>query len=125
MDMSKYYGIVFLKVDDIKTSGPIRVKIAGIEEGRFGKPNLMFEDGSQLSLNATDARVLARVYGTNSDHWIDKQVKLALGEISYQGTPQETILVEPILPAVENKAPPKPAFNKAPAKSDMDDDIPF
>jgi hypothetical protein len=107
MDMSKYIGNVFLKVDDVKVSGPIRVRITDVSEGRFDKPDLTFHDGTQLSLNATNGRVLARAYGMDSDKWLDKEVELEVGEIQYQGEPQDIILVKPISPQIENKAPPK------------------
>lgn len=117
MDMSKYVGNVFLKVDDIKASGPIRVKITDVSEGRFGKPDLTFDDGTRLSCNTTNGRVLARAYGMESDDWIDKQVELVVGEIEYDGKMNEAVLVKPISPSIENKAPPK--------KPDFDDEIPF
>ena len=99
MDMRKYMGNVFLKVDDLKASGPIRVRITKVSEGRFGKPDLTFHDGTQLSLNTTNARVLARAYGLESDDWIDRQVELALGKVEYEGKPQEAILVKPVSPS--------------------------
>lgn len=116
MDMSKYVGGLFLKVDDIKASGPIRMRIVDVSEGRFDKPDLTFDDGSKLGCNATNGRVLAKAWGFDSDDWIDKEVELAVGETEYQGRTQETILIRPISPPVENKAPPKP---------DLDDAIPF
>ena len=117
MDMSKYMGNVFLKVDHVKASGPIRVRVTGISEGQYGKPDLAFDDGSQLSLNATNNRTLVRAYGFESGDWIGKEVELTLGEIQYQGELQEAILVKPISPPIENKAPPKPDLD--------DDEIPF
>jgi hypothetical protein len=113
MDMTKYIGSVFLKVDDIKESGPTRVTIDDVSEGRWGKPDLTFNDGTMLSLNATNGRVLARAYGTESDDWTGKEIELKVGEIEYQGKPQEAILVKPISPPIENKAAPakKPDFN--------------
>jgi hypothetical protein len=116
MDMSKYMGNVFLKVDDVKASGPIQVRITDISEGRFGKPDLTFHDRTQLSLNTTNNRVLARAYGMDSNDRIDKQVELVIGEIKYDGKMNEAILVKPISPPIENKAPPK---------SEFDDEIPF
>lgn len=116
MDIKKYIPNVFLKVDHVKASGAIRVKVTGISEGQYDKPNLAFNDGSQLSLNATNCRTLARAYGTESDDWIGKEVELTLGEIQYQGKQQEAILVKPISPPIENKASPKP---------DLNDEIPF
>lgn len=115
MDMKKYVGSVFLKPDDLR-EGPVQVTITDIAEGRFDKPNLEFNDGTLLSLNATNARVLAREYGFESDDWIGKVVELKLGEIEYNGKPQESILIRPISPSVENK--PRTG-------DDMDDSIPF
>ena len=116
MDMAKYFGCVFLKVEDIRVSGPIRVRITDVSEGQFGKPDLTFHDRTQLSLNVTNVRVLVRAYGMDSDDWLDKEVELEVGEIQYQGKPQDIILLKPISPPIENKAPPKP---------DLDDEIPF
>jgi hypothetical protein len=115
-DLRKYMGNVFLKVDHLKASGPIRVRIVGVSEGQYGKPDLAFHDGSQLSLNATNCRTLAREYGFGSGDLIGKEVELTLGEILFQGQPQEAILVKPISSPIENEAPPKP---------DSDDKIPF
>jgi hypothetical protein len=81
MDMRKYLKKVFLKVDDVKASGPIRVTIIEVTEGQFDKPNLTFHDGTQLSLNATNGRVLARAYGMESDDWLGKELELYVGEI--------------------------------------------
>jgi len=111
MHMGKYVGNVFLKVDDIKASGAIRVKITDVSEGRFGKPDLRFDDGTQLSLNTTNARALARAYGLESDDWIDKQIELAVGEVEYEGKPQEAILVKPVSPSSK--------------KPELDDEIPL
>ena len=116
MHMGKYLGSVFLKVEGMRASGPIRVRITGVSEGRFGKPDLTFHDRTQLSLNVTNVRVLVRAYGMDSDDWLDKEVELEVGEIQYQGKPQDIILLKPISPPIENKAPPKP---------DLDDEIPF
>ena len=117
MDMSKYIGGLFLKVDDIKVNGSVRVRITDVSEGRFDKPDLTFDDGTRLSCNTTNGRVLTRAYGFESDDWIDKEVELVVGEIQYQGKPQEAILIKPISPPIESKAPPK--------CDDPNDSIPF
>jgi hypothetical protein len=116
MDMRKYVEKVFLKVEHVKASGPIRVTITGITEGQYDRPNATFDDGSQLSLNTTNCRTLARAYGVKSDDWLHKEVELDVGEIQYRGEPQEAILVKPISPPIENKASPKP---------DLDDELPY
>jgi hypothetical protein len=49
MRMEKFVGNMFLKVDDIKASGPIRKTITKVSEGSFDKPDLTFDDGTVLS----------------------------------------------------------------------------
>ena len=129
MDVSKYLGSTFLKVADVKVYGPIRVVIVIIVEGKFDKPDLVFDDGTRLSLNVTNTRILARAYGTDTANWIDKEVELYVGETEYEGEPQESILIKPISPAVEKKrrqdgATPARRIRRGPA-NDIDDDIPF
>jgi hypothetical protein len=120
MDISKYYGSVFLKIEDIKAGGPRRVTIIDVQEGRYDKPDLHFDDDTCMGCNATNCRTLAKAYGTESDDWIGKEVKLTVGEVKYQGKLQEAILVTPISPP-GNKRPPKPE-----PKADFgDDSIPF
>jgi hypothetical protein len=113
MDMRKYLKKVFLKVDDVKANGPIRMRITDVTEGQYNKPDLTFHDGSQLSLNPTNNRVLLRAYGRDSNYWLGQEVELEVGEIQYQGQRRETILVKPISPPIENKAPPRPEFDDA------------
>ena len=129
MDVSKYLGSTFLKVADVKVNGPIRVVIASIVEGKFDKPDLVFDDGTRLSLNLTNTRTLARAYGKDTAFWIDKEIELNVGETEYQGKPQESILITPISPPVDKKARvdgPTSArrIRRGPA-NDMDDEIPF
>jgi len=113
MNVKKYRRNGFLKVDDIKAPGPIRVTIAHVSEGRFEKLNLTFHEGPQLSLNKTNVEALALVYGAESDDWLDKELELYVGETKYGGESQETILIKPISPPIANKAPPKLEFDDA------------
>jgi hypothetical protein len=102
MDMRKFSGKNFVKVNDVRP-GPIKGKVTGVSEGKFGKPDLILESGDILSVNATNNKILMRAYGPNSDDWIGKEVELFLGEIKYQGEMQEAVLVRPILPQVKAK----------------------
>jgi hypothetical protein len=61
---------------------------------------------SRLSVNTTNAKILVRAFGPESESWIGKKIKLVLGTIDFRGEPQESVIVEP-------------------PKSDMDDAIPF
>ena len=58
-------------------------RIINVEEteGKFGpKLDAWFEDGSRLSLSGKNVGELMRMYGTNSDLWLDKNVQLTVGE---------------------------------------------
>jgi hypothetical protein len=111
-DMSKYMGSRFLKVADVKESGPFQAKIVAVEiSEKFDKPEVNLDDGSVLSLNATNVGRLVRAYGANSNDWIGKAIELSVGEVEYQDKPVETILVKAVSPPVENKAPVKPKRN--------------
>jgi len=102
MDMRKFSGEHFIKVDDVR-DGPIQEKIAVVRQGKYDKPDLVFESGDVLSLNARNNKTLMRAYGRNSDDWIGKEVELFLGKIEYQGKMQEAVLVRQISPQVKAK----------------------
>jgi hypothetical protein len=129
MDMKKFSGNAFLKVDDVR-DGPLQERIAGVVMGRFDKPDLIFESGDRLSLNATNNKTLIKAYGADSDDWIGHMVELFLGEIEYQGKPQAAILVRPVSEAESDEQPAtEPAKRKKPAKKspggEFDDEIQF
>jgi hypothetical protein len=122
LDMRKYSGTAFIKPGDVK-AGPLRVVIVDVTEGKYGRPDLEFDDGTKLSLNATNNRTLVTAYGSNSDDFINKEIELSLGEVEYNGEMQETVIVKPISPPVEKKPPPPKPKNSS--GGDMDDEVPF
>jgi hypothetical protein len=121
IDMRKYGGEYYLTVADVRDA-PLPMKIVDVREGKYDKPDLIFETGDALSLNATNRRVLMRAYGPTSDTWINKNVELFLGEVEFQGKPQESVLTKPI-------SPPLTAAERAPkpggGNGAKDSDIPF
>ena len=123
MDMRQYAGDLYLGVEDVRSSGPKQLKIESIEEGQFDKPVARFNDGSLLSVNATNCKTLVRVYGVESSDWIGKIVELYVGETMFSGKPRDSVLIKPISPAipVSERTAPKPA----PDPRDISDDIPF
>jgi hypothetical protein len=115
MDIRKFVGQKFIKITDVRDA-PLRMQIAAINEGKYEKPDVVFESGETLSLNATNARTLMRAYGPDSDSWIGKEVELALGTIEFQNKPQEAVIVKPISPSIATAER---------AQVAMDDTIPF
>ena len=123
IDMRKYSsGETYLTIADVR-EGPLQMTIADAKEGQYEKPNLHFETGDILSLNATNRKILMRAYGPTSDTWIGKQVELVLGQTMFQGAPQDSVIVNPVSPPLT--AAEKAAAAGEPARDKMDDDIPF
>jgi hypothetical protein len=116
MDMRKYVGAMFIKVDDVR-DGALRMQIAAIKEGQFEKPDMVFESGEVLSLNATNTRILMHEYGRDSADWIGKEVELRLGQVPFGGQLQDSVVVKPISPAS--------VADKGKGTDDLDDEMPF
>jgi hypothetical protein len=125
MDMRKYAGEIYLKVDDVR-AGPRRVTIAKVKDGNYDRPEAVFTDETILSLNVGNTRVLTKSYGADSNAWIGQEIELRLGKVPYQGKDLDSIVVHPVSPglsadelrAAENRA-------NASARGEMDDSIPF
>jgi len=131
MDMSKYGSALFIKPDDVR-NGRRRAVIADVSiDEKFDKPNLTFDDGTQLSANKTNVTTLIKAYGVDSDDWLGMEVDLYLGETEYNNTKNESVLVAPIsAPRDANndggtglKVKPKPKVEKP--FGEMDDGNPF
>ena len=121
MHMIKYAGSTFIKVDDL-ASGTLRKTIAEVEEGKFEKPVITFEDGLKLSLNKTNVRTLIRAFGQDSNDWISRLVDLYAGTVSDKnGEPIASVLVRPIKPHELATAMPR----VQPTGGPTDDEIPF
>jgi len=123
MDMSEFCGSKYLKLADVE-GGPITATIAAVKYNeKYDKADLHFDDNSILSLNATNARTLARAYGFESTDWHGKQVRLVRGEFAYNGEAKPGIALEPVTPPT----PPEKKKASKPSKKgggDMDDEIP-
>jgi hypothetical protein len=117
MDMTKYSSPTFLKVADVR-DGPLQLQIAVINEGKYEKPDAVFETGETLSLNATNVKTLIRAYGPKSEGWTGKQIELTLGTVKFQGEPQDAVIVKPI-------SPPIATADRTAKSPEMDDEIPF
>jgi hypothetical protein len=124
MDMRKYSGESFVKIDDVR-GGSIQAQIAAVKQGKFDKPDLVFETGDVLSLNATNNKTLIRAYGPNSKDWHGKAIEMLLGEVEFQKKMQEAVIVRPVSPLLkpEEQTPLPPASSKG--DGGMDDEIPF
>jgi hypothetical protein len=116
MDMRKYVTGTFISHDDLR-DGSRREKIVDVVEGKYEKPNLVFEGGDMASVNTTNGRVLMRAFGPETTSWHGREVELYIGPLEYQGGTQDGVRIRPIAAeAAETET-------KSPRR--QDDDIPF
>ena len=140
VDLRKYAAGAYLKPADVEASVIKRIINVEETEGKFGpKLDAWFEDGSRLSLSGKNVGELMRMYGTNSDLWLDKNVQLTVGEYETRdGNIGKMILLAAIDPEVPReqrpklttvtpppREPPPPKTVNGSTRADMDDEIPF
>ena len=65
------------------------MKIKGIENGQFGKPVLVLNDGTSLTLNQTNTQTLIRPYGPESRDWIDREIELYSARSATRARPRQ------------------------------------
>jgi hypothetical protein len=114
MDMRKYGGGGFIKVEHVR-NGPLDAQIAAIKQGKYDKPDLVFESGQILSLNVTNTAILLQAYGPESASWIGKEVRLKVGQVKFEKKLQDAVVVEPVTPSLTlaEKAAAAAKLNKA------------
>jgi hypothetical protein len=143
VDVRKYAAGAYLKPADVEEAGGSMTRqIINAEEteGKFGpKLDLWFLDGTKLSLSGKNVGELMRVYGTDSDNWLEKIVELHVEEFENRnGNAGKMIVLTATDPEVPREQrpklvatsrprempPPKKAVNGS-TRDDMDDEIPF
>jgi hypothetical protein len=124
MDMRKYAGADFIKVDDVR-AGPLELKIVAVRTGKYDKPDAVFETGEILSLNGGNTKTLIKAYGPDGRDWAGKEIKLKLGTAPYQGSLVDSVVVEPISPPITDVDKAEATAKLKSLSDDLDDEIPF
>ena len=114
MDMRQYAGSCFLKFEDVRDAPRVE-KIQDVIPGKYDKPDLKFESGDCLSLNATNCKTLVRAFGDDSRDWIALN-RTVCGKTDFQGEKKDSVLVKPLSP---QKNPASEA--KQPKRDEMDE----
>jgi hypothetical protein len=129
VDIRQFRKPKFLKIEDIRASGPREDGIVGVKEGKFEKPDLLLESGDMIGLSATNIDVLAREYGWETKLWSGHAIRLVVGQGESNDKPVDMVLIEPISKAEKTAEETSPTKRKAvkppPAKPDFDDEVTF
>ncbi len=134
--LNKLYPSTYLKASDLPEEGQI-FTIKGVELERMPnngdeKPVIYFTDAEKgLVCNVTNARVIGKLYGDDTDDWDGCKITLYPTEVSFQGDMVEAIRVRSKKPkeAKANGKSKKPAEPITQAELDAideeDDNPPF
>ncbi len=131
------YGGNYLKADDIKGKGDIRVQIDQVTYDEYdGKKRavLHFKGRDKvLPLNVTNANMLAEILSTDEmDEWQGKRITLYTTRVDFQGKRVDAIRIKeakapafaPVKPAPKPEPEPE-EFDKEEEFTSDSDDIPF
>lgn len=132
MELSSVFGGDSLKAADLQGQEH-SVVIADVQMKQFDNGNklvISFQGRKKaLICNKTNANRIAYAYGSNTDHWVGKEVILYPDLVDFQGKPVEAIRVKPPMAraAPRDVAPPmgNAPRQAAPARADLDDEIGF
>jgi len=104
MNVSEYSGSAFVKISGL-ADGPERKTIAKVEIGRYGRPVLTFTDGSRLSVNVTNNKLLVRAFGDDDEAWVGQKIELYAGKTKYEAGETDSVLVRPFSPPAATRKP--------------------
>ncbi len=127
MKISQEFPSKYLKAADLQDKD-VRVTMASVEKELLGdeKKLILYFKGKDkgLVLNKTNSSTIADAYGDDTDEWFGQDVILFSVMVDFQGKVGPAIRVRP--PSARDKVPAgKQAPAPAPAKQELDDEIPF
>jgi hypothetical protein len=80
-----------------------------------------------MVLNKTNATMIAKMHGEETNDWSGKRITLCAREVEFQGSMTSALRVLPQKPEAHKTAPPPspPAQTAPPPDEAEDDDLPF
>lgn len=128
MKLNEVYGGNYLKAEDIKEHGPVRVVVESVTimDADDGKKKAVLHfrgKDKSLPLNITNANMVAELYGDEMDDWEGKRLTLYVCKVDFQGKRVDAIRIKDAATAAEpvRRAPvPEPVTEPL-----TDDELPF
>ena len=135
MKVSDAFPSRYLAVDDLKgkatvvTIKSVEMETIGQGQNKAEKLILSFRGkDKQLVCNKTNAKVIAKLHGEDTDDWVGKQIRLVPREVEFQGDMVWAIRVSLQAPgAAEPERQNEPESEPAPGDPDYEDPdlVPF
>lgn len=132
MNINEIFDSKYLRASDLKDKQPVvtitQIEMAKMQDGA-NKPCIYVNNNPKaLVLNKTNATMIGKLYGNETDAWIGKKIKLITAWVEYQGDTVQAIRIRPPSEATHT-------FDAAPADdalvpprghpAALDDEVPF
>jgi hypothetical protein len=134
MNINEVFDSKYLRAADLQGKTPVvtitQIEMAKMQDGQ-NKPCIFLNNKPKgLVLNKTNATMIAKLYGGETDAWIGKQVRLITAWVEYQGDTVQAIRIRPPSDVVYTADTPAAAPVIPPAHSQddygaLDDEVPF
>lgn len=86
----------------------VSVGVVGEGDDESERPIVMFREmGKGLCLNVTNAKRIIKLYGQDTDDWVNKRVTIYPSECDFRGETVPCIRVKPNAPTLVEKSPAK------------------
>lgn len=132
MDMRKYSAGP-IKPDDVRNGSRVEKIVSFGMDDKYGRPVLELASGDTFSVNVTNAKILNKAWGFESNGWLDQELELSLGHYTDWETKEEketvtVTAISPRKPEAQNGGAAAPSTVIVPGRSlrdELDDEIPF
>lgn len=112
MNINEIFDSKYLRAADLKGQTPVctitKIDIQDMKDGQQ-KPCIYLNHRDKgLILNKTNANMIAKMYGPETNEWIGKKIMLVTAWVDFQGDTVEAIRVRPPAQQQAPDAPPPP-----------------
>jgi hypothetical protein len=99
MNIDEVFTSKYISAADLKGKTPVvtitQIEMAKMQDGQ-SKPCIYINNNPKgLVLNKTNAKMIAKLYGAETDTWIGKKIKLITAWVEYQGDTVQAIRIRP------------------------------
>lgn len=133
MNINEVFDSKYLRAADLKGQTPIctitKIDMQDMKDGQVKPCIYLNHKDKGLVLNKTNANMIAKLYGPETDAWIGKKIMLITAWVEYQGDTVEAIRIRPPnmdpMAAQAPMEPPPPRGEDDYSRRDADPEVPF